>query len=309
MNLVLKQEQFVDDQRLRNQFIDKTEVLDKVKTLSLIPTVGKMTLAMVADYYEVDDGAVKMIVHRHRDELESDGLLLCTGQELSNIKLLCKIPSNKSRSMLVFPRRAVLRVGMLLRDSPVAKQVRSYLLNIEEQSTHQQKYNATKGSSWDGLDLILYDIIHQEVMFNNGTLTSACEIASKKIGKTVKACMFRYSNHIKKTIINKDLISKIESNRTRKKVSFTNDYDAQDHGVRSVTSHELYFNAVVQMINDIRTDISKKDKEVLNALKSKVRTLRRENKSLRVQNNHLQKKYLEVSNKLQSIQESLSSIN
>lgn len=267
---------------------------------------------MVAEYYETNKTNIDFVLSYHKDEFEQDGVKILEGKELREYKTTHQTKLGELKrvpKLTLLPRRAVLRVGMLLRDSQVAKQVRSYLLNIEEQSTHQQKSNATKGSSWDGLDLILYDIIHQEVMFNNGTLTSACEIASKKIGKTVKACMFRYSNHIKKTIINKDLISKIESNRTRKKVSFTNDYDAQDHGVRSVTSHELYFNAIVQMINDIRTDISKKDKEVLNALKSKVRTLRRENKSLRVQNNHLQKKYLEVSNKLQSIQESLSSIN
>ena len=40
-----------------------------------------------------------------------------------------------ARNIAVFPQRAVLRIGMVLRDSLVAKQVRNYLLNIEELST------------------------------------------------------------------------------------------------------------------------------------------------------------------------------
>jgi len=37
-----------------------------------------------------------------------------------------------SSQLTVLPRRAVLRVGMLLRDSEVAKKIRNYLLNVEE---------------------------------------------------------------------------------------------------------------------------------------------------------------------------------
>lgn len=39
-----------------------------------------------------------------------------------------------NRSNGLFPKRAILRVGMLLRDSEVAKEVRTQLLNIEEKA-------------------------------------------------------------------------------------------------------------------------------------------------------------------------------
>ncbi|WP_242479850.1 hypothetical protein [Bacillus cereus group sp. N21] len=39
----------------------------------------------------------------------------------------------------LFPKRAILRVGMLLRDSEVAKEVRTQLLNIEENSKQEVK--------------------------------------------------------------------------------------------------------------------------------------------------------------------------
>jgi len=45
--------------------------------------------------------------------------------------------NNKSNTLL--PRRAILRIGMLLRDSEVAKEVRSQLLNIEEKASDEIK--------------------------------------------------------------------------------------------------------------------------------------------------------------------------
>jgi hypothetical protein len=43
------------------------------------------------------------------------------------------------RGLKVFPRRAILRIGMLLRDSNVAKEVRTQLLNIEEKTSNEIK--------------------------------------------------------------------------------------------------------------------------------------------------------------------------
>ena len=44
-----------------------------------------------------------------------------------------------NRGLRVFPRRAILRIGMLLRDSNVATEVRTQLLNIEEKVTEETK--------------------------------------------------------------------------------------------------------------------------------------------------------------------------
>ena len=42
-------------------------------------------------------------------------------------------------TVALFPKRAILRVGMLLRDSEVAKEVRTQLLNIEENTATEIK--------------------------------------------------------------------------------------------------------------------------------------------------------------------------
>lgn len=74
-----------------------------------------------------------------------------TGKELvSALKAPTKIENMKGYFLLngnkigykgngIFPKRAILRVGMLLRDSEVAKEVRTQLLNIEENTAAEVK--------------------------------------------------------------------------------------------------------------------------------------------------------------------------
>lgn len=50
-----------------------------------------------------------------------------------------KIFDYPTRGTKVFPRRAILRVGMLLRDSDIAREVRTQLLNIEEKTSDEIK--------------------------------------------------------------------------------------------------------------------------------------------------------------------------
>lgn len=129
----------VKDKRLRESVINRTEVLDRVKQLILLPNTEYATTRMVAEYYEVTTDVIGMIVMANNDEVISDGYSTISGKELvSKINLETKrghylvdgikIPYSKQG---VFTRRAILRVGMLLRDSEVAKEVRTYLLNVE----------------------------------------------------------------------------------------------------------------------------------------------------------------------------------
>ena len=141
----MKETQFIDDRTLRDASVSHYEVLEKVKQLLLIPDLGVMTTEQVADYYEVEYDAVKKVYQRNADELESDGMRIekmetfLKGQNVSFQKERNKAIltyengmtfSVTNRGLKVFPRRAILRVGMLLRDSVIAKEVRTQLLNI-----------------------------------------------------------------------------------------------------------------------------------------------------------------------------------
>lgn len=150
----MNETQFIDDRTLRDNSVNHYEVLERVKNLLLIPELDVMTTEQVADYYEVDYDAVKKVYQRNADELESDGMHIekmenfLKGQNVSFQKERNKAIltydngitfSVTNRGLKVFPRRAILRVGMLLRDSTIAKEVRTQLLNIEEKSSDEVK--------------------------------------------------------------------------------------------------------------------------------------------------------------------------
>lgn len=146
--------QFIDDRILRDNNVGHYEVLEKVKKLLLIPSFEVMTLKQVADYYEVDPHTVEMICSRNSDELNSDGVCRKKVKDFLNSQHVRAEKSSYTTTFVydnglnitmsngglkVFPRRAILRVGMLLRDSEVAKEVRTQLLNIEEKVSDETK--------------------------------------------------------------------------------------------------------------------------------------------------------------------------
>lgn len=146
--------QFIDDRMLRDSRISHYEVLERVKNLLLIPGTEFATVKQVAEFYEVGEKAIINVYIRHSDELETDGMKIMsyksflnlqneglkTGKGKSEITFsngeIITIPN---RGLKVFPRRAILRIGMLLRDSAVAKEVRTQLLNIEEKTSNEVK--------------------------------------------------------------------------------------------------------------------------------------------------------------------------
>ncbi|MDX2729096.1 MULTISPECIES: hypothetical protein [unclassified Streptomyces] len=114
----------LESRALRDGVVSRTDVIDKVKTLSLLPDGMHVTTAMVASYFEVTETVIRAMVFDHREELESNGYRVLAGSELSYFKQLSGIQS-RTASLALFPRRAVLNVAMLLRDSEVARQVRT----------------------------------------------------------------------------------------------------------------------------------------------------------------------------------------
>ncbi|MFF7544038.1 restriction endonuclease [Streptomyces canus] len=127
---MINESALVESKSLRDSVLERIGVLDKVKTLSLLPDGMHVTTAMVAAYFDVTVEAVRALVHDHRAELGANGYRVLAGTQLSDFKQLSGIQS-RTRSLAIFSRRAVLNVAMLLRDSEVARQVRVYLLDME----------------------------------------------------------------------------------------------------------------------------------------------------------------------------------
>ena len=126
-----KSDSLIESKSLRESVIDRTDVLEKVKALTMLPDDLHVSIEQSAEYYEVGKEAINSLIKDNREELESDGLRLLRGEELMSFKDMGVI-GKKSSSFTIIPRQAILRIGMLLRDSQVARSVRDYLLNVED---------------------------------------------------------------------------------------------------------------------------------------------------------------------------------
>ncbi|MFF3373500.1 restriction endonuclease [Streptomyces sp. NPDC002680] len=167
----------LESKTLRDSVLERTDVLDKVKALSLLPDGMHVTTAMVAAYFEVAERAVNRMAQRHRDELTVNGLRILRGEELARFKgdTLSLYPESYPQprsSLALWSRRAVLNAAMLLRDSEVARQVRTYLLDMEylARTTHSvdNPAEAATQSLDDRIDQRITHILGKTVvpMFN-----------------------------------------------------------------------------------------------------------------------------------------------
>lgn len=149
---MIKSDALIESKALRESYVNRVNVLDKVKKLTLLPDDLNVTVEMSANYYEVHIDAIESVIRDNREELMSDGLEVIKGERLSAFKAECQI-SSRASSLTIIPRRAILRIGMLLRDSPIARTVRDLLLNIEEVARTEQPQVIQKVSNQLELDI------------------------------------------------------------------------------------------------------------------------------------------------------------
>lgn len=71
---------------LRSRMAQRTEVLERVGELRLLPDGVHAASSMVAEYYAAEETTIRQMVVEHRDELEANGYHTVTGARLSEIK-------------------------------------------------------------------------------------------------------------------------------------------------------------------------------------------------------------------------------
>ena len=121
----------IESRTLREQFMSRTEVLDRVKTLTLLADDFHATTEMVASFFEVDIETIKKLVQRHRPEMVANGYRVLRGDELRELKR-DNVSLLDARSLALFTRRTMLNIGQLLTGSDIAIQVRTQLLDDQE---------------------------------------------------------------------------------------------------------------------------------------------------------------------------------
>lgn len=159
INEKITADSFLDNKELREEAKARTEVLDKVKQLFLIPEMECMTSKQVADYFEVELTTIQQQYQRNQDEFDGDGVFIKKPSDFSTSKLTSSqfrkieqqrtalvITLNNNTELIIpnrgircFPKRAILRMGMLLRDSRIAREIRTQLLNTYERATEEQR--------------------------------------------------------------------------------------------------------------------------------------------------------------------------
>lgn len=153
-----EQVQLLENEELREQLIGRIEVLDTVGDLLLLDTLEMATVEQVAKYYGTEVGTIKMCVSNNRREIELDGYKVWKKSDFneSKINLLSSTKTNftielgeneitiSNRGIALFPKRAILRVGMLLRDSEVAEELRTQLLNLVDNTYDENPDLLTK---------------------------------------------------------------------------------------------------------------------------------------------------------------------
>jgi len=174
---MINEEQLLEQKKLRDSAVNRIEVLEKVKTLFTIPQTDLMSINQVAEYYStiytkkekdnhfyknkeelkdiiITSDTIRKLYQNNKEEIDEDGTWLKNYKEFlmgNNFTVetskgkatICFNDNEKldvpNRGLRVFSRRAVLRIGMLLRDSIVAKEIRTQILNTFDNTSDEIK--------------------------------------------------------------------------------------------------------------------------------------------------------------------------
>ncbi|WP_286197619.1 hypothetical protein [Bacillus sp. ISL-34] len=133
---------------------------------------------MAATYYEIPVETIRTIIKRNREEFNDYGeMRILKGKALKDFKAAVQdeLLFNGVNSLTLLNRRGLLRLGMLLTDSEVARAVRNYLLNVEEVSDPEQKRWAIEREISKRDRRQLTDAIQE---FYDGTLKNGVQYAA-----------------------------------------------------------------------------------------------------------------------------------
>ena len=155
--IVEAEERLIDDRDMRDRNVRRTEVLDKVKEIIRLPGFKPIPSILVAEYYGVSNETIRWYYNKYRDEFDRDGTKVIPVTEFKSLNVdkhnvlktwnirgcFCIMLNNgmevriPNTGIRCFSKRALLRFGMLLCDSEVAKRVRTALLNIIMETEEQ----------------------------------------------------------------------------------------------------------------------------------------------------------------------------
>ncbi|PYE51604.1 hypothetical protein HUB98_06195 [Paenibacillus barcinonensis] len=189
--LQLDHDQFIENKNtnFREQYINKVSMLDKVKKVILLPDGESMTVKMASEFYEVDYSVVAQILSRHNAEFKKDNVRTISSKQ-EGFDTLSKALSPGQHIVKLLTKKAVLRIGMLLRDSKVAIKVRDYLLQVEEEAPQEIKTEIL--GNWTDNDLYVLNQTVNEEVGKGKTKMNAIRIAAGKLNRNANNVQQKY---------------------------------------------------------------------------------------------------------------------
>lgn len=103
----------------------KTDLIDMLKQYGKV--VDYMTESMVTQFYNVSNTTIKLLATRNKEELEKYGYKVYKKSEILKLQdvTLENIPN---RGLRLYPIQAVIIIGMMLTESPIAEKLRSDII-------------------------------------------------------------------------------------------------------------------------------------------------------------------------------------
>ena len=223
----------------------KTDLIDMLKQYGKV--VDYMTEPMVTQFYNVSNTTIKLLATRNKEELEKYGYKVYKKSEILKLQdvTLENIPN---RGLRLYPIQAVIIIGMMLTDSPIAEKLRSDII--------KRIFNPIKTESNN--DVLLNEIKQLKIEIENLNkkinLLTDKNLNTEENTKSFIINEFNYSrflNHIN-NLLDETVLTKKEF------INLFNSYDFYDNLGITVLNNILNSNNLI-FGNDRITDYAKEN--------------------------------------------------
>lgn len=216
----------LEKEELRENILNNNRSLNIMEEYKIITTINNMeyeTLDKVAEYFEVDYECIKKLVQNNKLELIKNGLLILKGKETRELLVReNNSPTNyrgyfiadnrkfANKSNILVNKRCFLNMAMLLRDSKVAQDIRSKILDIVLNENPK-----TEISTIDNTEILnkIDDLTNIIIRLSkeNKELKNMVKDLSNKIDDLNKKSKFITTNNNDITIINTTNLNKFKN--------------------------------------------------------------------------------------------------
>lgn len=223
----------LEKEELRQEILNNNRslnIMDKYKTITTINNMEYETLDRVAEYFEVDYYCMQKLIYNHKEELLKNGLLIINCKQTKEILAKENISYTNYRgyfmadnrrfnnkSNILVNKRCFLNIAMLLRDSQIAQDIRSKILDIVLNENPKTEISTTDNTELLRMIKIQSDLIkYQGNMIkrqdnNINELTKIVKDLSNKIDDLNKKSKFITTNNNDITIINTTNLNKFKN--------------------------------------------------------------------------------------------------